>query len=60
MIAAVGEALDRIERQAIKHRTRWRSIKQKARKKQPASAAEVAGRGISAWRWAPALPPRFR
>ena len=41
MIAAVGEALDRIERQAIKHRTRWRSIKQKARKKQPASAAEV-------------------
>ncbi|MBZ5509572.1 MAG: ribosome-associated translation inhibitor RaiA [Acidobacteriia bacterium] len=41
MIAAVGEALERIERQAIKHRTRWRSIKQKARKKQPASAAEV-------------------
>jgi putative sigma-54 modulation protein len=41
MIAAVGEALDRIERQAIKARTRWRSIKQKARKKQPASAAEV-------------------
>ena len=41
MIAAVGEALDRIERQAIKHRTRWRSIKQKARKKQPASAAEA-------------------
>src|SRR5438552_12165142 len=24
MIAAVGEALDRIERQAIKYRTRWR------------------------------------
>src|SRR5512146_3113354 len=24
MIAAVGEALERIERQAIKHRTRWR------------------------------------
>jgi putative sigma-54 modulation protein len=41
MIAAVGEALERIERQAIKHRTRWRSIKQKARKKQPASAADV-------------------
>jgi len=39
MIAAVGEALDRIERQAIKHRTRWRSIKQKARKKMPASSA---------------------
>ena len=41
MIAAVGEALERIERQAIKHRTRWKSIKQKARKKQPASAAEA-------------------
>ncbi len=41
MIAAVGEALERIERQAIKHRTRWRSLKQKARKKQPASTAEV-------------------
>jgi putative sigma-54 modulation protein len=39
MISAVGEALDRIERQAIKHRTRWRSIKQKARKKMPASTA---------------------
>ncbi|MGZ4813615.1 MAG: ribosome hibernation-promoting factor, HPF/YfiA family [Terriglobales bacterium] len=39
MIAAVGEALDRIERQAIKHRTRWRSIKQKASKKMPASTA---------------------
>jgi putative sigma-54 modulation protein len=39
MVAAVGEALDRIERQAIKHRTRWRSIKQKARKKLPASSA---------------------
>jgi putative sigma-54 modulation protein len=41
MIAAVGEALDRIERQAIKHRTRWRSIKQKARKKQPAGAVQA-------------------
>ncbi len=41
MVSAVGEALDRIERQAIKHRTRWRSIKQKARKKEPASASEV-------------------
>ena len=39
MIAAVGEALERIERQAIKHRTRWRSIKQKARKKLPVGSA---------------------
>ena len=41
MIAAVGEALERIERQAIKHRTRWRSIRQKARKKLPAGTPEV-------------------
>ncbi len=33
MIAAVGEALDRIERQAVKYRTRWRSLKRQARKK---------------------------
>ena len=31
MIAAVGEALDRIERQAIKHRTRTRAIKRSSR-----------------------------
>jgi ribosome hibernation promoting factor len=41
MVAAVGEALERIERQAIKHRTRWRSIKQKARKKGPTASAAV-------------------
>ena len=41
MIAAVGDALERIERQAIKHRTRWRSIRQKARKKLPAGTPEV-------------------
>jgi putative sigma-54 modulation protein len=41
MTAAVGEALDRIERQAIKQRTRGRSMKQKARKKQPSSTADV-------------------
>jgi ribosome hibernation promoting factor len=46
MMSAVGEALDRIERQAIKHRTRWRSIKQKARKKQPGSAPEVQVEGF--------------
>jgi putative sigma-54 modulation protein len=33
MTAAVGEALDRIERQAIKHRTRWKAIKRKSTKK---------------------------
>jgi len=33
MTSAVGEALDRIERQAVKYKTRWRSKKQRARKK---------------------------
>lgn len=33
MISAVGNALDRIERQAVKYKTRWRSKKRQARKK---------------------------
>ena len=33
MTAAVGEALDRIERQAVKYKTRWKSKKQRARRK---------------------------
>ncbi|MBZ5648414.1 MAG: ribosome-associated translation inhibitor RaiA, partial [Acidobacteriia bacterium] len=33
MTAAVGQALDRIERQAVKYKTRWRSKKRQARKK---------------------------
>ena len=44
MSAAVGEALDRIERQAIKYRTRWRALKREARKKRAVKtepAAEV-------------------
>ena len=32
MSVAVGEALDRVERQAVKHRTRWRAIKRQPRK----------------------------
>jgi putative sigma-54 modulation protein len=32
MPLAVGEALDRIERQAVKHRTRWRTMKRQPRK----------------------------
>lgn len=39
MVAAVGEALDRIERQAIKHRTRTRSIKRSSHKKWVSSEA---------------------
>lgn len=41
MIAAVGEALDRIERQAIKHRTRGRAIKRSSRKNKKWVAAEA-------------------
>ncbi len=41
MTAAVGEALDRIERQAIKHRTRWRAIKRSSRKNKKWVAAEA-------------------
>lgn len=33
MLVAIGEALDRIERQVVKHRTRWRAIKRQPRKK---------------------------
>jgi putative sigma-54 modulation protein len=33
MTAAVGEALDRIQKQVVKHRTRWRNIKRQPRKK---------------------------
>ncbi len=33
MSAAVGEALDRISRQAVKYKGRWRAIKRKPRKK---------------------------
>ncbi len=33
MIAAVGEALDHIERQAVKYRARWRTIKRQPKKK---------------------------
>ncbi len=33
MSAAIGEALDRIERQAVKYKTRWKSKKRQARKK---------------------------
>ena len=33
MTSAVGEALDHIEKQVVKHRTRWRNIKRQPRKK---------------------------
>jgi putative sigma-54 modulation protein len=33
MITAIGRALDKIERQAVKYKTRWKSKKRQARKK---------------------------
>jgi putative sigma-54 modulation protein len=33
MITAIGGALDKIERQAVKYKTRWKSKKRQARKK---------------------------
>ena len=33
MSAAIGSALDRIDRQAVKYKTKWKSKKQRARKK---------------------------
>ncbi|HVP42026.1 MAG TPA: ribosome-associated translation inhibitor RaiA [Terriglobales bacterium] len=41
MTAAVGEALDRIERQAVKYKTRWRSKKRNARKRWNGEASAV-------------------
>jgi putative sigma-54 modulation protein len=38
MLSAIGVALGHIERQAIKHRTRWRSLKRAARKKRAVKA----------------------
>src|SRR5262245_57322396 len=40
MTVAVGEALDRIERQAVKYKTRWKSKKRQARKRQEQSAPQ--------------------
>ena len=33
MVAAIGSALDRIDRQAVKYKTKWKSKKRQARKK---------------------------
>lgn len=40
MTVAVGDALDRIERQAVKYKTRWKSKKRLARKRQEQSAPQ--------------------
>jgi|SRR5437868_4264012 len=38
MTSAIGEALDRIDRQAVKYKSRWRTKKRQAKKKWTASA----------------------
>jgi putative sigma-54 modulation protein len=40
MSVAIGEALDRIERQAVKYKTRWKSKKRQARKKLEQAGAQ--------------------
>jgi ribosome hibernation promoting factor len=47
MTAAVGEALDRIERQAVKYKTRWRSKKQRARKRWNGEAAALEDQQVA-------------
>jgi putative sigma-54 modulation protein len=41
MSIAIGEALDRIERQAVKYKTRWKSKKRQARKKLEMAGTEA-------------------
>ena len=47
MSAAVGEALDRIHRQAVKYKARWRTRKRHPRKRAPSKRAGVAGEEAS-------------
>ena len=42
MTVAVGDALDRIERQAVKYKTRWKSKKRQARKREERTPQELA------------------
>jgi putative sigma-54 modulation protein len=47
MTVAVGDALDRIERQAVKYKTRWKSKKRLARKRQEQSAPQEVSLAIA-------------
>jgi putative sigma-54 modulation protein len=42
MKAAVGDALDRIERQAVKYKKKWKGKKRQARRRELAAPAEVS------------------
>jgi putative sigma-54 modulation protein len=47
MTVAVGDALDRIERQAVKYKTRWKSKKRQARKREERMPQETASLAIA-------------
>jgi putative sigma-54 modulation protein len=47
MTVAIGNALDKIERQAVKYKTRWKSKKQKARKHQQEVVPEEVSLAIA-------------
>jgi putative sigma-54 modulation protein len=47
MSVAIGTALERIERQAVKYKTRWKSKKQKARKRQVEPVPEEVSLAIA-------------
>lgn len=44
---AIGDALDKVERQAVKYNTRWKSKKQKARKRQEGVVPEEVSLAIA-------------
>lgn len=45
--SAIGDALDKVERQAVKYKTRWKSKKQKARKRQEEVVPEEVSLAIA-------------
>ncbi len=47
MTVAVGNALDRVERQAVKYKTKWKSKKRQARKRQEKTAPEEVSLAIA-------------
>ena len=47
MTVAIGTALEKIERQAVKYKTRWKSKKQKARKRQVETVPEEISLSIA-------------
>ena len=56
MMSAVNEALDHLQKQALKHKTKWLSKKRKAVKKFDGQSLEDNMRRRSDWRKVPAFP----